>query len=92
MALDDFGTGLGSFTYLRQPRLRYLKIDMSFVRGLVESSDDQRVVGSITDVARQFGLRVIAEGVETAPTLDRRFGVGYVQGFLLGKPAFLADA
>jgi PAS domain S-box-containing protein len=89
LALDDFGTGFGSFTYLRRLPLRYLKIDRSFVHGLVDSRDDQRVVQSIIGIGRQFGLSVIAEGVESEDALEllRGFGVDYAQGFHLGAPA-----
>jgi PAS domain S-box-containing protein len=89
LALDDFGTGFGSFTYLRQLPIRYLKIDMSFVRDLPRSPGDQRVVRSIVSIAAQFGLRTIAEGVEDEPTLEllRELGADYAQGFLLGRPS-----
>jgi len=89
LALDDFGTGFGSFTYLRVLPLRYLKIDRSFVRDLVRSRDDRRVVQSVIGIAQQFGLRTIAEGVEDQPTLDllRELGADYVQGFHTGRPA-----
>ena len=87
LALDDFGTGFGSFTYLRVLPLRYLKIDRSFVHDLVGSRDDRRVVESIIGIARQFGLRTIAEGVENQPTLDllRELGADYIQGFHTGR-------
>ena len=93
LALDDFGTGFGSFTYLRLLPLRYLKIDQSFVLGLCESRDDQRVVQSIIGIASQFGLRTIAEGVEDEPTLEllREIGADYVQGFHIGRPVPLAS-
>lgn len=89
LALDDFGTGFGSFTYLRRLPLRYLKIDRSFVGGLIGSLDDQRVVRSIIGIAEEFGLHSIVEGVEDEPTLDllRELGAHYVQGFHLGRPA-----
>jgi PAS domain S-box-containing protein len=89
LALDDFGTGFGSFTYLRQLPLRYLKIDLSFVVGMVGSEDDRRVVQSIIGIAREFGLRTIAEGVEDEATLQllREMGADLVQGFHLGRPA-----
>ena len=88
LSLDDFGTGFGSFTYLRKLPLRYLKIDRSFVLDLVTSVDDQHVVQSIIRIAEQFGLRVIAEGVGDALTLDflRDLGANYAQGFHLGRP------
>jgi PAS domain S-box-containing protein len=89
LALDDFGTGFGTFTYLRQLPVRYLKIDLSFVEGAVESMDDRRVVQSIIGIAQQFGLGTIAEGVEDQATYDllRYMGADYVQGFHLGAPA-----
>ena len=89
LALDDFGTGFGSFTYLRTLPLSYLKIDISFVRSLLDSDDDRRVVQSIIGIAERFGLRTIAEGVEDEATLDllRELGADYAQGFHLGRPA-----
>jgi PAS domain S-box-containing protein len=91
LALDDFGTGFGSFTYLRMLALSYLKIDISFVRSLVDSDDDRRVVQSIIGIAERFGLRTIAEGVEDEATLNllRDLGADYAQGFHLGRPALL---
>jgi PAS domain S-box-containing protein len=89
MALDDFGTGFGSFTYLRDLPLRYLKIDTTFVRDAVRSEGDRRIVQSIIGVARQFGLQTIAEGVEDEETLGllRASGADHAQGFHLGRPA-----
>ena len=89
LALDDFGTGFGSFTYLRSLPLSFIKIDLSFVRGLVDSREDRRVVGSIIGIAEQFGLATIAEGVEDQATQDllRELGADYAQGFFLGRPA-----
>ena len=88
LALDDFGTGFGSFTYLRDLPLRYLKIDTSFVRDAVRSEGDRRIVQSIIGVAGQFGLQTIAEGVEDDDTLAfvRAAGADHAQGFLLGRP------
>jgi PAS domain S-box-containing protein len=87
-ALDDFGTGFGSLTYLRHLPVQYLKIDAGFVRGLVASPEDQRMVQSIVGMAGQFGLRTVAEGVEDAQTLAmvREFGVDLAQGFGIGRP------
>jgi EAL domain-containing protein (putative c-di-GMP-specific phosphodiesterase class I) len=88
MALDDFGTGFGSFTYLRDLPLRYLKIDTTFVRNAVRNDGDRRIVQSIIGVAHQFGLQTIAEGVEDEQTLVflRGAGADHAQGFLLGSP------
>ena len=89
LALDDFGTGFGSFTYLRDLPLRYLKIDTTFVRDAVGSDGDRQIVQSVVGVARQFGLQTIAEGVEDEATLAllKAAGADYAQGFLLGRPA-----
>jgi PAS domain S-box-containing protein len=92
LALDDFGTGFGSFTYLRSLPVSYIKIDLSFVRNLVESLDDRRVVQSIIGIAKQFDLATIAEGVENQATLELlgELGADYAQGFHLGSPTPLA--
>jgi len=88
-ALDDFGTGYGSFTYLKHLPVSYLKIDMDFVRNIADDPSDRQVVKAIVDVARNFGIKTIAEGVESQVTLEllRGFGVDLVQGYHLGRPA-----
>jgi EAL domain-containing protein (putative c-di-GMP-specific phosphodiesterase class I) len=89
LALDDFGVGFGSFTYLRTLPVSFIKIDGSFVHRLVDSADDRHVVKSIIDIAREFGLWTVAEGVEDERTLDlvRTLGATFAQGFHLGHPA-----
>jgi PAS domain S-box-containing protein len=91
VALDDFGTGYGNFTYLRTLPVHFLKIDVSFVRGMARSEDDQRIVRSIVAIAQQFGLRTVAEGVESAETLAMLHGMGvdHAQGFHIGRPELL---
>jgi PAS domain S-box-containing protein len=88
LALDDFGVGWGSFTYLRTLPVSFIKIDGSFVANLAESNDDRNVVKAIIDIAREFGLWTVAEGVEDARTLDivRAMGATFAQGFHLGRP------
>jgi PAS domain S-box-containing protein len=88
-ALDDFGTGYGSFTYLKHLPVRYIKIDMEFVRTLRADSPDRQVVSAIVDVARNFGIETIAEGVEAAETAEllAALGVHYAQGYHFGRPA-----
>lgn len=88
-ALDDFGTGYGSFTYLKHLPVRYIKIDTEFVRTLRADSPDRQVVSAIVDVARNFGIETIAEGVEAEETADllRALGVHYAQGYHFGRPA-----
>jgi diguanylate cyclase (GGDEF)-like protein/PAS domain S-box-containing protein len=94
LALDDFGTGFGAFTYLRHLPADYLKIDMEFVRDIACDEDNRRVVDAIVDVARRFGLRTIAEGVEDERTLEvlREAGVDCAQGFHLGRPEPIESA
>jgi PAS domain S-box-containing protein len=94
LALDDFGTGFGSFTYLKKLPLRYIKIDIEFVRDLVSNLANQHLVKATAALAHDFGYETIAEGVEDAETLDllKGYGVDFVQGFYLGRPAPLTQA
>ncbi|WP_116366404.1 EAL domain-containing protein [Parahaliea mediterranea] len=88
VAIDDFGTGYSSMSQLKHFHISTLKIDRSFVSDLVNSSDDQAVVGTILNLARNLNLRCIAEGVETREQLDylRQLGCDHVQGYHLGRP------
>ena len=88
IALDDFGTGYGTLAHLKELPVSHLKIDMAFVRNLTESTDDERVVRSIVSLAQNFGMKTIAEGVETAAAMEllQRLGVDYLQGYHLGRP------
>ena len=88
LALDDFGTGFGSFTYLKRLPITHLKIDIEFIRDLVTHPDNLHVVKAIVSLARAFGLKTIAEGVEDAQalTLLRAEGVDFAQGFHLADP------
>jgi EAL domain-containing protein (putative c-di-GMP-specific phosphodiesterase class I) len=87
-ALDDFGVGHGTFTYLRHLPVDYLKIDIQFVRNLLNDEDDQQVVRAIIGVAKQFEIKTIAEGVEDEATLKKllQMGVDYAQGYHIGRP------
>ncbi len=88
-ALDDFGTGYGTFTYLKHIPIDYLKIDIEFVRDLLNSQEDERLVRAIVAMARDLGKTTIAEGVEDALTLERlrELGVDQAQGYHIGRPA-----
>jgi PAS domain S-box-containing protein len=94
IALDDFGVGHGTFTYLRHLPVDYLKIDMQFVRNLLNDDADRQIVLAIVGVARQFKIETIAEGVEDQATLGElcQMGVDYVQGYWTGRPAPLPNA
>ena len=89
LALDDFGTGFGSFTELRGMAVDKLKIDQSFVSGLLSNPQDESVVRAIVDIAKEFGLLTTAEGVEDEETRARlvELGVDQIQGYLVGRPA-----
>jgi len=88
VALDDFGTGYGSFTYLRHLPVTQLKIDIEFIRGIDNDPTDRRVVESMVDVARNFSMTTVAEGVEDERTLElvREMGVDLAQGYYVGRP------
>jgi PAS domain S-box-containing protein len=91
IALDDFGTGYGTFTHVKKLKVKYLKIDIEFVRGLVGSPENQAVVKAIVNLAQGFGCETVAEGVEDGEVLAMlgEFDVDYAQGFYLGRPAAL---
>jgi diguanylate cyclase (GGDEF)-like protein len=88
LSLDDFGTGSSSLTYLKRLPLDELKIDKSFVIAMESSPADDAIVRSTTELAQRLGLRVVAEGVETAHTLALLGDAGCeeVQGFFLQRP------
>jgi EAL domain-containing protein (putative c-di-GMP-specific phosphodiesterase class I) len=88
LALDDFGTGYGSFTYLKNLPLTFVKIDIDFVHDLATNPANRHVVAAIVSLAKAFGLQTIAEGVENEETLTllRADGVDFAQGFHLGRP------
>jgi diguanylate cyclase (GGDEF)-like protein/PAS domain S-box-containing protein len=88
IAIDDFGTGYSSLAYLKQLPADKLKIDMSFVRDMLNDHHDYTIVTTIIGMARNLGLEVIAEGVEAQPQAQalRRLGCGEAQGYYYGKP------
>ena len=87
-AIDDFGTGYSSLSYLERLPVDFLKIDRSFVDGLGEESGDTVLVSGILALARNLGLGVIAEGVETAGQLMRlrHLGCDVGQGYHFYRP------
>jgi diguanylate cyclase (GGDEF)-like protein/PAS domain S-box-containing protein len=89
LSLDDVGTGFGTLTYLQNLRFSELKIDMSFVQAMLDSANDAGIVRSLIVIARELGLRTVAEGVESAEVVDRlrEMGVDQAQGYYLGRPA-----
>ncbi|MCW2714581.1 MAG: hypothetical protein JWN88_1628 [Frankiales bacterium] len=84
VAIDDFGTGYSSLAYLSRLPITCLKVDRSFVAGIVADQDSLAIVASIVDLARTIGVTVVAEGVETEEQarLLRKLGCATAQGWL----------
>jgi diguanylate cyclase (GGDEF)-like protein/PAS domain S-box-containing protein len=87
-ALDDFGSGLCSFGYLKNMRVRYIKIDGVFVRDMENDPVDRAMVWCINEMARVMGIKTIAEYVESEAVLQelRDIGVDYGQGWFMARP------
>jgi diguanylate cyclase (GGDEF)-like protein len=86
--IDDFGTGYSSLSYLQRLPLNTLKIDRSFVRGLLDHSKDAQIVDMMARLAEALGLRIVAEGVEEEAQAQRlrELGCHDGQGFLYAAP------
>jgi len=88
LAIDDFGTGYSSLSYLKNFPVHTLKIDQSFVRDLETESADAAIVNAIIGLGHHFGMKVVAEGIETEPQYAflTESGAQVGQGYLLAKP------
>ena len=88
IAIDDFGTGYSSLAYLTRFPLAALKIDRSFVKDVLSDQADATIVRTIVDMAKQLGLKVVGEGVETSAQAAflRELGCEQAQGYLFAKP------
>ncbi len=93
LALDDFGTGYSSLAYLRRFPFDKLKIDRSFVMSIEKAADAAAIVHAVVSLGRGLGMKVTAEGVETADQhlFLRAAGVHFMQGYRFGKPTTLDD-
>jgi len=87
-AIDDFGTGYSSFAYLTKLPVTCIKIDKSFVQNIESDRDSSVIVKSIIDLGHNLGLKVVAEGVESAQTMEllRAFQCDEAQGYYLCRP------
>jgi EAL domain-containing protein (putative c-di-GMP-specific phosphodiesterase class I) len=87
LAVDDFGTGYSCLAYLRQLPLDELKMDRAFVRNLLQSKSDRQLVRAMIDLAHNFDLHAVAEGVEDEPTLHalQDMGCDLVQGYAVSQ-------
>ena len=88
LAIDHFGRGFSSFAYLRTLRIRYLKVDGGFTRGIEANTDNQFFVRALTTTAHELDLQVIAESVETDAERETlgALNIDGLQGYLIGRP------
>lgn len=88
LSVDDFGTGYSGLSYLKRFAIDKLKIDQSFIRDIPASADSITIVSAIIAMAKEIGINVLAEGVETEEQLEflRKKGCNYIQGYYFSKP------
>ncbi len=88
IAIDDFGTGYSSLAYLKRFPIHALKLDRSFVTDVADHATDRAIAQTVIGLGATLGMRIVAEGVETAAQLAelRTLGADCVQGFLWSRP------
>ncbi|MFN2569701.1 MAG: EAL domain-containing protein, partial [Candidatus Dormibacteria bacterium] len=88
LSIDDFGTGYSSLVFLKELPVQEIKIDKSFVLNMLADKGDGAIVRSIIDLAKNLGLDVVAEGVETEGIMQEltRNGCTTAQGFFISRP------
>jgi len=93
VALDDFGVGYSTYSYLRQLRPEFVKIDGSFVQQLKQNLEDVKIVEQIRELAHVIGAHTIAEHIEDEETIAMliKMGVDYGQGYYFSKPVNVQD-
>lgn len=93
ISIDDFGTGYSSLAYLKRFKVNTLKIDQSFIRNMLKDPEDAVIPVAVISLAHALGLKVIAEGVETAEhcTFLRQHGCDQIQGYFFSRPVSAGD-
>lgn len=93
IAIDDFGTGYSSLAYLKRFKIDILKVDQSFVRGMLDDSADAAIVHAVIALGHTLGFKVVAEGVENLPTAQTLTALGCdeLQGYCFSRPLNVAD-
>jgi diguanylate cyclase (GGDEF)-like protein len=93
ISIDDFGTGYSSLSYLKRLPVDELKIDKSFVLNMMQDEGDAKIVKSVIDLAHNFDLAVVAEGVENQESLEQlaEMGCDSAQGFYIARPMPFED-
>ena len=93
LSLDDFGTGFSNLSYLTQFPLDVLKIDTSFVRKIDTDPNDLTLIRSVIDLAQNFQMKTVAEGVETREILAllKQLGCDEIQGYYFSSPVPAAE-
>jgi EAL domain-containing protein (putative c-di-GMP-specific phosphodiesterase class I) len=88
ISIDDFGTGFSSLAYFRDLPVDEIKIDQSFVRRMLVSEKDYAIVKAVIDLANNFSLKVVAEGVESIEIADRlaEMRCDILQGYVFDRP------
>ena len=88
ISIDDYGTGLSTLDYLKRVPANEIKIDQSFVKGILENRSDRLMVQSTIELAHSLGRRVVAEGAELRETVDLlvEMGCDIAQGYAIGRP------
>jgi EAL domain-containing protein (putative c-di-GMP-specific phosphodiesterase class I) len=88
IAIDDLGAGYAGLTYFTQLTPDVVKIDISLVRDINKDEVKQKLVGSLARLCKELGMRVVAEGIETAGERDTcvELGCNLLQGYLFAKP------
>ncbi|WP_281198108.1 EAL domain-containing protein [Methylophaga muralis] len=93
MAIDDFGMGHSSLSYLRNIEADILKIDMFYIRNMLNDSKNMAIVKTIISTAQIFGMKTLAEGVEDVETANalKVLGCDYAQGYFYSYPLTISE-